>query len=398
VAQSRNRRSRAYLVLLVLVAGVSLFAYVARHRDTKPVADAAKGTPPATSVSTPTTLAAPSQAPENVTLAQGAADTPVRTETPTPGSKTPAPTGPAAPPRQTAASPVKPAKPDPATATQAAAKESGRSATSTTAPAASRPAAPIDPAAPLALADAKRQIEAGDFLAARASLNAALPSLSGIELDAAKTMLADVNKTVVFSNKRFADDPFGGTYKVQSGDVLQKIAASHGLSWELLCRINGMSDPKRLRAGATIKVLQGPFHAVVSKSTFRIDLYLGGPGGPGSMFVTSLPVGLGKSNSTPTGTWKVNDTKQKNPKFWGFDDLPPMESDAPKNPLGEFWLGLDGISGQAVGAEGYGIHGTIEPDSIGKNASHGCIRLRNGDLDLIWEALVPSKSTVVIVD
>ena len=61
-------------------------------------------------------------------------------------------------------------------------------------------------------------------------------------------------------------------------------------------------------------------------------------------------------------------------------------------------LAFDGVSGAAVGAEGYGIHGTIEPDSIGKNASHGCIRLRNGDVDLVWEALVPNKSTVVIVD
>lgn len=387
MAQSRNRRNRSYLALFAIVLGVSVFAYVTRHRDKK-VADAAKPTPSAASA--PTTLAAPSQTPEKVTLAQGGADTPVRTETPKPGSKAPAP----AQPKQPAATT---GKPDPATATQAAAKETGRAPTATTSPA-SKPAVVIDPAAPLSLASAKHQIESGDFLAARSTLNAALPSLSGIELDAAKTMLADVNKTIVFSNKRFADDPFGGTYKVQSGDVLQKIAASHGLSWEMLCRINGMSDPKRLRAGATIKILQGPFHAVVSKSQFRLDLYLGAPGGPGSMFVTSLPVGLGKSNSTPTGTWKVNDTKQKNPKFWGFDDLPPMEADDPKNPLGEFWLGLDGVAGSAVGAEGYGIHGTIEPDSIGKNASHGCIRLRNGDIDLVWEALIPGKSTVVIVD
>jgi len=384
VAHSRKKRNRSYLAVLALIVGISVFAFATRNRGKKP-ADAAKGTPAATA---PTALAAPSQTPDKVTLAQGA-DAPVRTETPTSGSKTPAPTA-SKQPAPTAA------KPDPATATQAADKQTGRPPTNTTAPT-SKPFV-IDPAAPLALSAAKRQIEGGDFLAARATLNTALPSLSGIELDAAKTMLADVNKTIVFSNKRFADDPFGGTYKVQSGDVLQKIAASHGLSWEMLCRVNGMSDPKRLRAGATIKVLQGPFHAVVSKSQFRIDLYLGAPGGPGSMFVTSLPVGLGKSNSTPTGTWKVNDTKQKNPKFWGFDDLPPMEADDPKNPLGEFWLGLDGVAGSAVGSEGYGIHGTIEPDSIGKNASHGCIRLRNGDIDLVWEALIPGKSTVVIVD
>ena len=42
------------------------------------------------------------------------------------------------------------------------------------------------------------------------------------------------------------------------------------------------------------------------------------------------------------------------------------------NPLGPRWIGLN--------IPGFGIHGTNHPDSIGKNASHGCIRLRNRDI------------------
>jgi len=44
----------------------------------------------------------------------------------------------------------------------------------------------------------------------------------------------------------------------------------------------------------------------------------------------------------------------------------------PSNPLGPHWLGLS--------LKGYGIHGTSNPNSIGHNASHGCIRLRNTDI------------------
>ena len=44
----------------------------------------------------------------------------------------------------------------------------------------------------------------------------------------------------------------------------------------------------------------------------------------------------------------------------------------PSNPLGPHWLGLN--------LKGYGIHGTSNPASIGHNASHGCIRLRNSDI------------------
>ncbi len=43
------------------------------------------------------------------------------------------------------------------------------------------------------------------------------------------------------------------------------------------------------------------------------------------------------------------------------------------NPLGTRWMGLS--------VKGFGIHGTNRPDSIGKNASHGCIRLRNSDAE-----------------
>jgi lipoprotein-anchoring transpeptidase ErfK/SrfK len=42
------------------------------------------------------------------------------------------------------------------------------------------------------------------------------------------------------------------------------------------------------------------------------------------------------------------------------------------NPIGPRWVGLN--------KKGYGIHGTSEPRSIGRAASHGCIRMRNRDI------------------
>ena len=47
------------------------------------------------------------------------------------------------------------------------------------------------------------------------------------------------------------------------------------------------------------------------------------------------------------------------------------------NPLGTRWMGLS--------KKGYGIHGTNVPSSIGKNASHGCIRMRNRDVEELFE-------------
>jgi lipoprotein-anchoring transpeptidase ErfK/SrfK len=49
------------------------------------------------------------------------------------------------------------------------------------------------------------------------------------------------------------------------------------------------------------------------------------------------------------------------------------------NPVGTRWLGLN--------QKGYGIHGTNAPSSIGHAASHGCIRLRNRDMEKLFTML-----------
>src|SRR5215510_1078427 len=98
------------------------------------------------------------------------------------------------------------------------------------------------------------------------------------------------------------------------------------------------------------------------------------------------PATVGSSERpSPTGEFKVstiahNPTYHYDPSlnFRGVDvdeklELPP----GPNNPVGLVWIGLT--------AKGYGIHGTPDPDAVGKRASHGCIRLTN------WDALELAK-------
>lgn len=248
-----------------------------------------------------------------------------------------------------------------------------------------------------ALAEAQARYDAGELVAARSLLNEALAAgrLSVADVPAARSLLQKINDQVVFSPKVFRDDPFVGTHTVRPGEHLRTIAAANGVTWELLCRINRIGDPRRMKANQSLKVVKGPFHAVVSKSRFEIDLYLGSPGQAGSVFVMSLPVGLGKDDSTPVGTWKVVN-KLKNPTYHSPRGEGIIAADDPANPLGEYWLGLQGIDAVSADKLSYGIHGTIEPDSIGKSESMGCIRLRNEDVALVYELLVEGKSVVVV--
>jgi lipoprotein-anchoring transpeptidase ErfK/SrfK len=91
--------------------------------------------------------------------------------------------------------------------------------------------------------------------------------------------------------------------------------------------------------------------------------------------VFSVAVGAAVSPS-PAGQFRIV-TRLTNPTYYhpGLVIAP-----GPENPIGTRWIGL--------GKKGFGIHGTNAPGSIGKAASHGCIRLRNRDV----EALFPMVS------
>lgn len=251
------------------------------------------------------------------------------------------------------------------------------------------------------IADGKALLDAGNLVAGRRMLNDALTSgqLNAADIQKAKELIATANESLVFSPRRATDDPYVGAYTMQGGDRLTKLASANSVTWDFIKRINNISDERRIRAGQTLKTIKGPFHAVVSKSKFTIDLYLGSPGEKGSMYVRSFNVGLGAHGSTPTGTWMVApQSKLKNPKWWGTPDEPAKEAGDPLNPLGKFWIGLQGTDGDAVGKEGFGIHGTIDPASIGKEMSHGCIRLVNENVEWVYQMLVDGKSTIIVKD
>jgi L,D-transpeptidase-like protein len=96
-------------------------------------------------------------------------------------------------------------------------------------------------------------------------------------------------------------------------------------------------------------------------------------------------VAVGKpSTPSPVGTFTI-ERRVANPTYHhdGKTVLP-----GPGNPVGTRWM--------ALSIHGYGIHGTNEPKSIGKAASHGCIRLARADLEAFYE-LVAVGDTVEVV-
>jgi len=233
------------------------------------------------------------------------------------------------------------------------------------------------------------------ILEARKTLNEALwLPLSGEQQKLVKEQLSALADKWLFSRTVVKDDPLCGTYLVKPGDNLISIGAKYNVPPEILMQINNIPRPEALAADATIKVINGPFHAKVKRSTFTLDLYLQ------STFVKSFRVGLGKpGNETPTGIWlaKVGG-KLIEPDWVDPDTGKKYTAKDPDYPLGSRWVALDGIEGNAKGRTGFAIHGTKKPEEIGVAASRGCIRMYNGDVINVYNLMMPGYSRVVVED
>ncbi len=208
-----------------------------------------------------------------------------------------------------------------------------------------------------------------------------------------KKLLSDLSNQWLFSDKVLAGDTGSSYYKVQSGDLLSRIGARNNVPWEFLLRINKILRPEQLRADQTIKVVKGPFNAVISRSTFTMDLYLD------DVYVKSYRVGLGSlKHTTPTGVWVVGQDKLISPSWTDPDTKRTYDATDKDYPLGKRWIGLRGIAGEAMGRTGFAIHGTNEPDSIGQRSSRGCIRLADEDVLEVYDLMTPGKSQVQVID
>ena len=66
-----------------------------------------------------------------------------------------------------------------------------------------------------------------------------------------------------------------------------------------------------------------------------------------------------------------------------FFQLPP----GPNNPVGITWIALN--------KKGIGLHGTNEPETIGRAASHGCIRLANWDAFKLFDMVQKGEKVII---
>lgn len=238
-----------------------------------------------------------------------------------------------------------------------------------------------------------------DPLRARSELTRLIDSgsLKGDDLAKACAAINAVSDTLLWSPSVTPGDTACIAYTVRKGDTLSQIAKRNDVSadWRVIMRMNGLKSERDLRIGQSLKLPVTAFHAEVSKRDYRIYLYAGE--GPQRVMVGAYDVGLGELDSTPTGMYMVRPkSKLINPEWRNPRTGEFFYPDDPKNPIGERWIGLIGVEQANRGIKGYGIHGTVEPGSIGAQASMGCVRMLSPGLEITYELLTEPNSTILI--
>ena len=184
----------------------------------------------------------------------------------------------------------------------------------------------------------------------------------------------DLQMKILFSK---VETPASILHTVVPGDTLYDIAKKYGTTIELLQKSNGISGDQ-IYPGMKLKVNQSKFSILVEKKSNRLTLLADGKP------LKTYRVATGAGGSTPEGTFKIVNRLKDPTWFHSGQAIPP---DNPENILGSRWLGFD--------APGYGIHGTTLPQTIGTQASKGCVRMHNADVEELY-TLSPAGTEVTI--
>lgn len=237
----------------------------------------------------------------------------------------------------------------------------------------STPGLPAATASPLA--EAQALLQQNQLVAALEKLSGSFdnPALSADDDRRAMELLDQLAGSVIYSREHLLLP----AHTVRPGERLDQIAAQYKTSWELLAKVNGLADPWNVPPGTQLKVVPGPFDALVDKSRRRMSLFLDG------MYAGSFAIGFGRDRPAVDGQYVVNG-KAQNPAYVGPDLQLP--ADDPNNPLGERVLDL---------GNGQVIHGTSEPANLASDDARGCIRLSARDIEDVYDILTPGSQVII---
>ena len=221
-------------------------------------------------------------------------------------------------------------------------------------------------------------VKAGSWLEAKSRYQTLIQhDLPEADSEPLRKALEDLNIKILFSP---IETPDSSVYVVQRGDALFRLAKKYNTTIELLKKSNQL-ESNTIRSGMKLKISKAIYSIVVDKLENTLKLF------SDKELLKTYPVATGREgHPTPIGSFTIVN-KLVNPTWYKAGAV--VSPDSPANILGTRWLGFS--------LSGYGIHGTTLPETIGRAASEGCIRMFNKDVEELY-TIVPVNTTVTVAD
>lgn len=122
------------------------------------------------------------------------------------------------------------------------------------------------------------------------------PSLAPEETAEVNRLLGQLAGSVIYSTEHRLEPP----YMVQAGERLEAIAKKYDVPWQLLAKINGITSADQLQPGQQLKVMRGPFSAIVDISQRKMTLMLD------RRYAGRFSLDVDPSVTVEAGHWEVN--------------------------------------------------------------------------------------------
>lgn len=232
------------------------------------------------------------------------------------------------------------------------------------------------------LADVSKPLEAGELTTALRKLTLWYGDERLSEEDHAKltATLDDLAYRVVYSREHHLEQPY-----VASGvETLAEIGDRFQVPWRLLAKINGYMDPATRQAvdpgmlpkGTELKVVRGPFRAIVDVASGELLLLLGD-----DLYAGRFPVTMASGKPVEAKQYAVQ-AKQLAPAYTTPAGQ-TVSGDDPTNPFGGYWIGL---------TDEIGLHGSPDQDAgVG-----GALRLAERDIQDVYDILNVGSEVLIL--
>lgn len=196
--------------------------------------------------------------------------------------------------------------------------------------------------------------------------------LSNLERRKLVAMLDQLAGSVVYSS----DYHYLPAHVVGERETLYDIARRYQAPWRVLQNINRVADPNQLRPDSRLKVVKGPFHALVDLERSELTLLVDG------RYAGRFPITSGRSPQPVAGEYRVKEKRPGRDFYAGHDVVPAA---GPGNPYGLVWIGLD---------DGLSLHGSPR-NARPADTERGCMSLSPRDAEDVYSILSEGSSVTI---